>query len=74
MRPTGRFHLGNYLGPAQNWVELQDQYDCYYFVADYTALPTEPDGHAAEGKIFDHAADLLADGLDPARSFIYQPS
>jgi tryptophanyl-tRNA synthetase len=74
MRPTGRFHLGNYLGAAKNWVELQSKYDCYYFVADYHALTTEPDGHTVESKIFDLAADLLAVGLDPKRSVIYQQS
>jgi tryptophanyl-tRNA synthetase len=74
MRPTGRFHLGNYLGAAQNWVSLQDQYDCFYFVADYHALTTEPDGHKAEDKIFDLTADLLAVGIDPARSVLYVQS
>jgi tryptophanyl-tRNA synthetase len=74
MRPTGRFHLGNYLGAAQNWVNLQDQYDCFYFVADYHALTTEPDGHKAEDKIFDLTADLLAVGIDPARSVVYVQS
>ena len=74
MRPTGRFHLGNYLGAAKNWVELQNQYECFYFVADYHALTTEPDGHTVESKIFDLAADLIAVGLDPKRSVIYQQS
>ena len=74
MRPTGRFHLGNYLGAAKNWVELQNEYDCFYFVADYHALTTEPDGHTVESKIFDLTADLLAVGLDPNRSVIYQQS
>src|SRR5487761_682350 len=74
MRPTGRFHLGNYLGAAKNWVELQSRYDCYYFVADYHALTTEPDGHTVEAKIFDLAADLIAVGIDPKRSIFYQQS
>jgi tryptophanyl-tRNA synthetase len=74
MRPTGRFHLGNYLGAARNWVELQDQYDCYYLIADYHALTTEPDGHKVEDKVFDLAADLIAVGIDPGRSVIYQQS
>jgi tryptophanyl-tRNA synthetase len=74
MRPTGRFHLGNYLGAAQNWVNLQDQYDCFYFVADYHALTTEPDGHKAEDKVFDLTADLLAVGIDPTRSVLYLQS
>jgi tryptophanyl-tRNA synthetase len=74
MRPTGRFHLGNYLGAAKNWVELQDKYDCFYFVADYHALTTEPDGRKAEEKVFDLAADLLAVGIDPNRSVLYLQS
>ena len=74
MRPTGRFHLGNYLGAAKNWVELQSQYECFYFVADYHALTTEPDGHKAEDKVFDLTADLLAVGIDPERSVLYLQS
>ncbi|HUZ87498.1 MAG TPA: tryptophan--tRNA ligase [Candidatus Baltobacterales bacterium] len=74
MRPTGRFHLGNYLGAAKNWVELQDQYECFYFVADYHALTTEPDGRKAEEKVFELTADLLAVGIDPERSVVYLQS
>jgi tryptophanyl-tRNA synthetase len=74
MRPTGRFHLGNYLGAAKNWVELQDRYECFYFVADYHALTTEPDGRKAEDKVFDLTADLLAVGIDPKRSVVYLQS
>jgi len=74
MRPTGRFHLGNYMGAAKNWVELQDQHECFYFVADYHALTTEPDGHKAEDKVFDLTADLLAVGIDPKRSAVYLQS
>jgi tryptophanyl-tRNA synthetase len=74
MRPTGRFHIGNYLGAAKNWVELQDGYECFYFVADYHALTTEPDGHKAEDKVFDLTADLIAVGIDPNRSVLYLQS
>ena len=74
MRPTGRFHVGNYFGAAKNWVELQDQHECFYFVADYHALTTEPDGHKAEDKVFDLTADLLAVGIDPKRSVLYLQS
>src|SRR5229473_2809183 len=74
MRPTGRFHLGNYLGAAKNWVQLQNDHQCYYFIADYHALTTEPDGHTVEAKIFDLAADLIAVGIDPKRSVLYQQS
>src|SRR5260370_16836831 len=74
MRPTGRFHLGNYLGAARNWVELQRQYECFYCVADYHARTTEPDGHKAEDKVFDLTADLIAVGIDPKRSVLYLQS
>jgi tryptophanyl-tRNA synthetase len=74
IRPTGRFHVGNYLGAAKNWVNLQNEYDCYYFIADYHALTTEPDGHKVEDKIFDVTSDLLAVGIDPKRSVVYQQS
>jgi tryptophanyl-tRNA synthetase len=74
IRPTGRFHLGNYLGAAKNWVELQKEYDCYFFIADYHALTTEPDGHKAEDKVYDVTSDLLAVGIDPSRSVVYQQS
>ncbi len=74
MRPTGRFHLGNYLGAAKNWVELQSRYECFFFVADYHALTTEPDGRKAEDKVFDLTADLIAVGIDPKRSVLYLQS
>jgi tryptophanyl-tRNA synthetase len=74
MRPTGRFHLGNYLGAAKNWVELQNEYECFYFVADYHALTTEPDGRKAEDKVYDLTADLIAVGIDPKRSVLYLQS
>ena len=74
IRPTGRFHLGNYLGAAKNWVELQNDYECFFFIADYHALTTEPDGHKAEDKVFDVTSDLLAVGIDPERSVVYQQS
>ncbi|MGA8782152.1 MAG: hypothetical protein WB567_15475, partial [Terracidiphilus sp.] len=41
MRPTGKLHLGNYMGALANWVKLQDQYDCYFFIADWHALTTD---------------------------------
>ena len=51
MRPTGRLHLGNYMGALYNWVQLQHQYDCYFFIADLHALTTDyadPDSAAPE--------------------------
>ena len=41
MRPTGKLHLGNYMGALANWVKLQDQYECYFFIADWHALTSD---------------------------------
>ncbi|MGH7776825.1 MAG: tryptophan--tRNA ligase [Candidatus Dormibacterales bacterium] len=74
MRPTGRFHLGNYLGAAVNWVRQQDEYECFYFIADYHALTTVTDAHEFRSGILDLAGDLLAVGVDPERSTLYLQS
>ena len=73
MRPTGRLHLGNYMGALYNWVRLQDGYDCFFFIADWHALTTD---YAKPGdvkaKSLDVAMDFLAAGLDPERSTIFK--
>ena len=75
MRPTGKLHLGNYMGALANWVKLQDDYDCYFFIADVHALTTD---YADTSKIapntLEVALDFLAAGLDPARSTIFVQS
>jgi tryptophanyl-tRNA synthetase len=75
MRPTGRLHLGHLVGALGNWVPLQDQYDCFYFVADWHALTSE---YANTSQITAYALDNLADwiaaGLDPERSTIFVQS
>ena len=75
MRPTGKLHLGHWVGALQNWTRLQDQYDCFYFVADWHALTSE---YANTGGIsasaFDNIADWLAAGVDPERSTIFVQS
>src|ERR1700679_1654279 len=72
MRPTGKLHLGNYMGALANWVKLQDDYDCYFFIADVHALTTD---YADTSKIapntLEVALDFLAAGLDPVRSTIF---
>src|SRR3990170_3661571 len=72
MQPSGRLHLGNLVGALQNWVKLQDQYDCYYFVADWHALTT---GYANPAGLHESAKDLLinflAAGLDPDKCTIF---
>ena len=75
MRSTGKLHLGNYFGAVRNWVDLQDRYDCYYFVADWHALTTD---YADPSQIADNTlevvADYLASGLDPEKSVIFVQS
>src|ERR1700722_10351479 len=66
MRPTGKLHLGNYMGALYNWVQLQHQYECYFFVADYHALTTEyADTTNLQQNVNDVTLDFLAAGLDP---------
>jgi len=74
MRPTGRLHLGNYLGALQNWVALQDQYNCIYCAVDIHALTTmtSPEELAEiRPNIREMVLDWLAAGLDPERSIIF---
>ena len=67
MRPTGRFHLGNYFGAAKNWVQLQNSgdWECYYMVADYHGLTTEPHADRFYRDLVDLAGDMIAVGVDP---------
>jgi len=75
MRPTGRLHLGNYMGALYNWVRLQDQYDCYFFIADIHALTTDyANTGDIKGKSLQVAIDFLSAGLDPARCVIFKQS
>src|ERR1019366_9153967 len=72
MRPTGKLHLGNYMGALANWVKLQDQYECYFFIADWHALTTDyADPSRLKLKTLEAALDYLAAGLDPEKSTIF---
>jgi len=72
MRPTGKLHLGNYMGALANWVKLQDDYECYFFIADWHALTTDyADPSRLKLNTLDVALDFLAAGLDPDRSTIF---
>lgn len=72
MRPTGKLHLGNYIGALNNWVKLQDQYECYFFIADWHALTTDyADPSRVKLNTLDVALDWLAAGLDPLKSTIF---
>ena len=72
MRSTGKLHLGNYVGALQNWVRMQDQYECFYFIADWHALTTD---YADTSKVKQNSVDVLLDwlaaGLDPARCTMF---
>jgi tryptophanyl-tRNA synthetase len=72
MRPTGALHLGHYHGALKNWVRLQDEYDCFYFVADWHALTTHyEERDVIEKTVYDMVVDWLAAGLDPEKSTIF---
>ncbi len=69
MRPTGKLHLGHLIGALQNWVELQDRYDCYYGIVDWHALTTDyEDSSGMQEHVLEIALDWLASGLDPEKS------
>jgi tryptophanyl-tRNA synthetase len=75
MRPTGKLHLGNYVGALQNWVKLQDTHDCFFFVADWHALTTDYDetSRLADNTV-EVVLDFLAAGLDPDKCTIFVQS
>ena len=72
-RPTGRQHLGNYLGAIQNYVALQDDYDCVYCVVDLHALTTMETTRELRQNTCEMALDWLAAGIDPAESHHLRP-
>jgi tryptophanyl-tRNA synthetase len=77
MRPTGKLHLGNYMGALANWVKLQDsgRYECYFFIADWHALTTDyVDPSNIEPNVREVILDYLAAGLDPNKSVLFQQS
>src|SRR5580700_9437248 len=75
MRPTGKLHLGNYMGALANWVKLQDQYECHFFIADLHALTTDyADTSNILPNTMEVALDFLAGGLDPERCTIFVQS
>jgi tryptophanyl-tRNA synthetase len=75
MRPTGRLHLGHFHGALENWLRLQREYQCYFFVADWHALTTDyatPQG--IQQNTLEMVMDWLSIGLDPARAVIFRQS
>lgn len=75
MRPTGPLHIGHYFGALLNWLDMQEGYDCYFFVADWHALTTHyADTSQIAQNTLEVATDWLAVGLDPAKSTIFVQS
>lgn len=72
MRPTGALHLGNYLGALANWVDMQDEYDCFFFVADWHALTSDYENTAGlESYVREILLDWLSAGLSPDKSTLF---
>ena len=75
MRPTGKLHLGNYMGALANWVKLQDDYECYFFIADLHALTSD---YADTSQIAPNTVGVMLDylgaGLDPEKSVLFLQS
>ena len=74
IRPTGNLHLGNYFGALRNFVKMQEEYDCYFFIADYHSLTTQPDPSLLNPSVRSILAEYLAAGLDPEKATIYVQS
>lgn len=71
IRSTGNLHLGNYLGALKNFTEMQHDYNCYFFIADYHSLTTHPDPTTLHPNVHSVLAEYLAAGLDPEVATIY---
>ncbi|MBL7774019.1 MAG: tryptophan--tRNA ligase [Chitinophagaceae bacterium] len=74
IRSTGNLHLGNYFGAIQNYIKMQEEYTCYFFVADYHSLTTHPDPAQLRPNVFKVLAENIACGLDPERVTLYVQS
>ncbi|NJD23681.1 MAG: tryptophan--tRNA ligase [Melioribacter sp.] len=74
MRPTGKLHLGNYVGALENWIKLQDEYENYHLVADYHVLTTDLSTDEIYQNTLEMVADWLSAGLDPEKSPMFRQS
>ncbi|HEC77672.1 MAG TPA: tryptophan--tRNA ligase [candidate division WOR-3 bacterium] len=70
IQPSGRLHLGNYVGAIRNWIPMQDEYFCIYGIVDYHAMTVHFNPKEMEDRIFNAAVDYLAAGLDPGKSIL----
>ncbi|KAA2240465.1 tryptophan--tRNA ligase [Chitinophaga agrisoli] len=74
IRSTGFLHLGNYFGAIRNYIRMQEDYNCYFFVADWHSLTTHPDPKDLRGNVFRLLAENIASGLDPEKVALYAQS
>jgi len=74
IRSTGYLHLGNYFGAIKNYIRMQEEYNCFFFVADYHALTTLPDPSTLKENVYRVIAENVASGLDPQKAAIYVQS
>jgi tryptophanyl-tRNA synthetase len=74
IRPTGYLHLGNYFGAIRNYVRMQEEFNCYFFVADWHSLTTHPDPKDLPGNVMRVLAENIASGLDPEKVSLYVQS
>jgi tryptophanyl-tRNA synthetase len=74
MRPTGKLHIGHYVGALENWVKLQDEYHSFHLIADYHVLTTDLDTSDIHDKSIQMLVDWLATGLDPGKSPMFRQS
>jgi tryptophanyl-tRNA synthetase len=74
IRPTGNLHLGNYFGAIQNYVRMQEEFNCYFFVADWHSLTTHPDTKELRNSVLHVLAENIAAGLDPEKVCLYLQS
>ena len=71
IRPTGYLHLGNYFGAIRNYVRMQEEYDCFFMVADLHSLTTHPDPASLKPNVYRVLAENIACGLDPEKVALY---
>ena len=74
IRPTGNLHLGNYFGALHNFIKMQNEHNCYFFIADYHSLTTHPNPKDLHGNVKQILAEYLAAGLDPEKCTLYVQS
>jgi len=71
IRPTGKLHLGNYFGALKSFIRMQEENQCYFFIADYHSLTTHPTPEDLHGNVKNVLVEFLACGLDPEKATLY---